>query len=59
MRDYVYVHLIKDLIIDETLLSKEALEKIMAQVERTIKHSHADNDRFANNGSIDAIIKNN
>ena len=36
--DYVYVHLMRDLTLDETLLSKEALEKIMAQAGRTVKH---------------------
>ena len=53
--DYVYVHLMEDLTLDETLLAKEALEKLMAQASRTIMHKHADNGRFANNGFIDAV----
>ena len=57
--DYVYVHLMKDLTLDETLLAKEALEKLMAQAGRTIKHYHADNGRFADNGFIDAVNENN
>ena len=53
--DYVYVHLMRDLTLDETLLAKEAMEKVMAQAGRNIKHYHADNGRFADNGFIDAV----
>ena len=52
--DYVYVHLMRDLTLDETLLAKEAMEKVMAQAGRNIKHYHADNGRFDDNGFIDA-----
>ena len=30
--DYVYVHIIRDLTLDETLLAKEATEKLMAKL---------------------------
>ena len=53
--DYTYVHLMKDLSLPETLLAKSAMEKIMAQAGRTVKHYHADNGRFADNGLIDAV----
>ena len=53
--DYVYVHLMRDLTLDETLLAKEAMEKVMSQAGRYVKHYHADNGRFADNGFIDAI----
>ena len=53
--DYVYVHFMRDLSLDETLLAKSAMEKIMDQAGRTVKHYHADNGRFADNGFIDAI----
>ena len=53
--DYVYVHLMRDLGLDETLLAKEAMEKVMTQAGRNVKHYDADNGRFANNGFIDAI----
>ena len=53
--DYVYVHLMRDLSLTETFLEKSAMEKIMAQAGRTIKHYHADNGRFANNGFINAV----
>ena len=49
----------KDLTLDETLLAKEALEKLMAQAVRTPMYYHADNGRFANSGFIDAVNKNN
>ena len=45
----------QDLTLDETLLAKEATEKLMAQAGRYIKHYHADNGRFADNGFIDDI----
>ena len=41
--DYVYVHLMRDLSLDETLLAKSAIEKVMDQAGRTVKHYHADN----------------
>ena len=36
--DYVYVHLMRDLSLPETLLAKSAMKKVMAQAGRTIKH---------------------
>ena len=53
--DYVYVHLMRDLYLTETLLAKSAMEKVMAQAGRTVKHYHADNGRFSDNGFIDAV----
>ena len=40
--DYVYVHLMRYLTLDETLLSKEEMEKLMAQAGRNVKRYHAD-----------------
>ena len=53
--DYVYVNLMRDLTLNETLLSKEATEKVMAQAGRYVKQYHADNGRFTDNGFINAI----
>ena len=53
--DYVYVHLMRDLSLPETLLEKSAMVKVMAQAGKTVKHYHADNGRFSDNGFIDAI----
>ena len=53
--DYVYVHLMRDITLDETLLAKSAWEKVMAQAGHMVKHYHADNGRFADNGFIDSI----
>ena len=53
--NYVHTHLMHDLSLPKTLLAKEAFKKIMAQAGRTVKHYHADNGRFADNGFIDAI----
>ena len=52
---YVYVHIMRDLSIYETLLTKEALEKRMAQSRQTFKHYQAENLRFSENVFIDAI----
>ena len=57
--DYLYVHLMKELTLDETLLAKEALEKLVAHNGRIITHQHADNGCFADNGFIDAVNANN
>ena len=53
--DYVYVHLMRDLSLPETLLAKSEMEKVMAQAGRTGKHYHADNGRFDDNRFIDAV----
>ena len=45
----------RDLSLAETLLAKEAMEKVMAQAGLTIKHYHANNGRFADNGFVDAV----
>ena len=53
--NYVYVHLMRDLSLTETLLAKSGMEKVMAQAGRTVKHYHSENGRFADNGFIDAV----
>ena len=53
--DHVYVNLMRDLSLDETILAKEAMEEGMAQAGRYIKYYHADNGRFSDNGFINAI----
>ena len=52
---YVHVHVMRKLFLSETLLAKEALEKIIAKTGKTVKHYHADNGIFSENGFIDAI----
>ena len=53
--DYVHVHIMIDLYLSETLLSKEALEKPIVQAGRTVKHYHSENVRFYDNSFINAI----
>ena len=53
--DYVYMYLMRDLSLTETLLAKSAKEKVMAQTGRTNKHYHANNGRFSDNSFIDAV----
>ena len=53
--NYVYVHLMIDLSLTETFLEKSSIEKVVAQDGRTIKHYHANNSRFSDNGFIDAV----
>ena len=55
VRNYLYLHLMRDLSLTETLLSKSAMEKVMSQAGRTVKHYHAGNGRVADNGFIDAV----
>ena len=53
--DFFYVHLMRDLSLADNLLAKEATEKVMAQAGRSVKHYHAANGRFSENGFVDAI----
>ena len=53
--NYVYVHLMRYLSLPKTLLAKSAMEKFMAKAGRTVKHYHADNGQFSDNGFIDAV----
>ena len=53
--DFVYVHLMQDLSLAETMLAKEAMKKVMAHSGRSVKHYHADNGRFAENGFVEAV----
>ena len=53
--DYVYVHLMRDLSLTKTLIAKSAMEKVITQAGQTVKHYHANNGRFADNGFIDAV----
>ena len=51
--DYVYVHLMKSLTLDETIKAKRSWEKILHNAGHTVKHYQADNGRFADKGFID------
>ena len=53
--DHVYVHLMWDLYLSDTLIDKEAMEKVIAQAGRSVNHYHADNGRFADNRFFDDI----
>ena len=53
--NYVYVHLMRDFTLEETLLAKAAWEKILARANRKVKHYHADNGRFADNGFLQSV----
>ena len=53
--DFFYVHLMRDLYLADTLLAKEATEKVMAQAVRSVKHYHPNNGRFSDNGFFDAV----
>jgi hypothetical protein len=47
--DYIYVHLMKDFITNETLLAKLALKKLCAKADFSVKHYQADNGWFSDN----------
>ena len=53
--DFVFTHLMRDFTLSETLLAKAAWEKVLAQAGRRVKHYHADNGRFADNGFLSDV----
>jgi hypothetical protein len=54
-RDFVFVHLMRDFTVDETILAVKAFEKVMAQANCTVKHYHPNNDAFAHKGFLDKV----
>ena len=53
--DYVYVHLMRDFTVDETILTVNAFEKVLAQAQRFVKHYHANNGVFAHKAFLDEV----
>ena len=53
--NFVYVHLMQDYTMDETILSVKSFEKVTAQANCTVKHYHADNGAFAHEGFLDEV----
>ena len=53
--DFVYVHLMRDFTVDETILAAKAFEKVLSQAARRVKHYHADNGAFAHKGFLDHV----
>ena len=53
--DFVYVHLMRDFTVEETLLAKKAFEKLLAQAGWHVTHYHADNGAFSHKGFLDAV----
>ena len=45
--DFLYVHLMQDFTVEETLLAVKAFEKTLAKADRLVTHYHADNGIFA------------
>eukprot|EP00957_Ditylum_brightwellii_P123136 9388669-Ditylum_brightwellii.AAC.1 len=52
--NYVYVHLMSNCTLAKTLLVKKAYEKLLARADRRVKHYHAGNRRFSDNGFLDS-----
>ena len=50
--DNVYVYLMRNLILDETILAKNAYERLLHSVGVTAKSYHADNGRYADKVSL-------
>jgi hypothetical protein len=51
--DHIYVYLMKDLTLSETLMAKHAYERFLASLGVDSKAYHADNGRFADKGFRD------
>ena len=48
--DHVYVYLMRNLTLDETILAKHAYERFLSSIRVTAKSYHSDNGRFADQG---------
>ena len=57
--DHVYVYLMKDLTLSETLLAKHAYEHFLALLRVESKAYHADNGRFTDKGFRDDCTSSN
>jgi hypothetical protein len=57
--DYVYVHLMRNLSLEETLIAKRSWEKILHFAGRNAKHYQADNGRFADQEFLDDCTNHN
>jgi hypothetical protein len=55
LSDFVYVHLMQDFTIDETILAAKAFGKVLSQANCIVKHYHADNSAFAHKGFLDEV----
>ncbi len=49
----VYVFLMRNLSLEETLIAKHAYERFLSSIGVTAKADHADNEQFADKGSKD------
>jgi len=54
--DHVYVFLMRDLTLDETILAKHAYERFLSSIGVTSKAYHTDNGQFADKGFCDDCI---
>ena len=57
--DHVYVYLMKDFMLSETILAKHAYERFLALLGDESKAYHADNGQFADKGFRDDCISSN
>jgi hypothetical protein len=57
--NHVYVFLMRDLTLKETILAKHAYERFLSSIGVTAKAYHADNVRFADKGFKDDSIASN
>ena len=53
--DFIYIHLMQDVTVDEMILGVKAFEKVMVQANCSVKHYHADNGAFAHKGFLDKV----
>ncbi len=56
--DWTYGHLMQSLDLSETLLAKQAYEKIAASAGHSVKQYNADNGRYADNAFLASINAN-
>ncbi len=57
--DHVYVYLMQNLLLEETILAKHGYERFLAAIGITAKAYHADNGRFSDKGFCDECTSSN
>jgi hypothetical protein len=53
--DFVYVHLMQDFTINDTILAVKTFDKVLSQANCIVKHYHANNGAFAHNRFLDEV----
>ena len=53
------MHLMRDFVVEETILAVGFFEKLLAQAKQVVKHNHVDYGAFVHNGFLDEVNQKN